>query len=34
SAEAARELDLRPGTLAVAVVKATTVMVETPGAPR
>jgi molybdopterin-binding protein len=31
SAEAARELDLEPGRLAVAVVKATTVIVETPG---
>lgn len=30
SAEAARQLDLRPGSLAVAVVKATTVIVETP----
>lgn len=31
SADAARELDLEPGRLAVAVVKATTVIVETPG---
>jgi molybdopterin-binding protein len=31
SAEAARELNLAPGSLAVAVVKATTVIVETPG---
>lgn len=31
SADAARELDLAPGSLAVAVVKATTVIVETPG---
>lgn len=31
SAEAVRELGLRPGVLAVAVVKATTVVVETPG---
>ncbi|OLR89865.1 TOBE domain-containing protein [Actinokineospora bangkokensis] len=30
SAEAVRELGLRPGSLAVAVVKATTVIVETP----
>ena len=30
SAEAVRELDLRPGSLAVAVVKATTVLVEVP----
>lgn len=30
SAEAARELELEPGSLAVAVVKATTVVVETP----
>jgi molybdopterin-binding protein len=30
SAEAVRELELRPGMLAVAVVKATTVVVETP----
>jgi molybdopterin-binding protein len=33
SAEAARELGLEPGRLAVAVVKATTVIVETPGGP-
>jgi molybdopterin-binding protein len=31
SSEAARELGLEPGVLAVAVVKATTVIVETPG---
>ncbi|NCT91574.1 excisionase family DNA-binding protein [Cellulomonas sp. APG4] len=31
SADAARELELEPGRLAVAVVKATTVIVETPG---
>ena len=31
SAEAARELNLQPGSVAVAVVKATTVIVETPG---
>jgi molybdopterin-binding protein len=31
SAEAARELKLEPGSVAVAVVKATTVIVETPG---
>ena len=31
SADAARELMLQPGSLAVAVVKATTVIVETPG---
>lgn len=31
SSEAARELGLEPGRLAVAVVKATTVIVETPG---
>ena len=31
SAESARELNLEPGSLAVAVVKATTVIVETPG---
>jgi molybdopterin-binding protein len=31
SSEAARELDLVPGRLAVAVVKATTVIIETPG---
>lgn len=30
SAEAARELDLRPGSLAVSVVKATQVIIETP----
>lgn len=30
SAEAVRELGLRPGVLAVAVVKATTVVIETP----
>ncbi len=30
STEAVRELDLKPGSLAVAVVKATTVIVETP----
>ncbi|MFS0714301.1 TOBE domain-containing protein [Microbacterium sp. 2P01SA-2] len=30
SAEAARELQLEPGSLAVAVVKATTVVIETP----
>jgi molybdopterin-binding protein len=30
STEAARELELEPGSLAVAVVKATTVIVETP----
>jgi len=30
SAEAATELDLQPGSLAVAVIKATTVIVETP----
>jgi len=33
SAEAARELKLEPGSVAVAVVKATTVIVETPGGP-
>src|SRR6478752_5145923 len=33
SSEAARELQLEPGRLAVAVVKATTVIVETPGTP-
>ncbi|MGB6514945.1 MAG: MerR family transcriptional regulator, partial [Mycobacterium sp.] len=33
STEAARELKLEPGSLAVAVVKATTVIVETPKAP-
>ena len=31
SAEAARELELEPGATAIAVVKATTVIVETPG---
>lgn len=31
SAEAARELKLEPGSVAVAIVKATTVIVETPG---
>lgn len=31
SAEAARELQLEPGSVAVAVVKATTVIIETPG---
>jgi molybdopterin-binding protein len=31
SSEAVRELELEPGRLAVAVVKATTVIVETPG---
>jgi molybdopterin-binding protein len=31
SADAARELNLEPGSVAVAVVKATTVIVETPG---
>ena len=31
SADAARELKLEPGSVAVAVVKATTVIVETPG---
>jgi molybdopterin-binding protein len=31
SSEAVRELGLQPGSLAVAVVKATTVIVETPG---
>jgi molybdopterin-binding protein len=31
SADAARELELAPGSVAVAVVKATTVIVETPG---
>lgn len=34
SAEAARELDLQPGSLAVAVIKATNVIVETPGESR
>ncbi|SDS07309.1 TOBE domain-containing protein [Paraoerskovia marina] len=33
STEAVRELGLEPGSLAVAVVKATTVVVETPGGP-
>ncbi|AQT80012.1 MerR family transcriptional regulator [Mycolicibacterium litorale] len=33
SSEAVRELALEPGSVAVAVVKATTVIVETPGAP-
>ena len=33
SSEAVRELALEPGSLAVAVVKATTVIVETPGGP-
>jgi len=33
SADAARELKLEPGSVAVAVVKATTVIVETPGGP-
>jgi molybdopterin-binding protein len=32
SSDAVRELDLEPGSVAVAVVKATTVIVETPGA--
>ena len=31
SSEAARDLQLEPGRMAVAVVKATTVIVETPG---
>ena len=31
SSEAAREMQLEPGRLAVAVVKATTVIIETPG---
>ncbi|BBY18557.1 TOBE domain-containing protein [Mycolicibacterium litorale] len=31
STDAVRDLDLRPGSIAVAVVKATTVIVETPG---
>lgn len=31
SADAARELHLEPGSVAVAVVKATTVIIETPG---
>lgn len=34
SADSARELDLQPGSLAVAIVKATNVIVETPAAPR
>ncbi|MFC4002124.1 molybdopterin-binding protein [Prauserella oleivorans] len=34
STEAVEELGLRPGVLAVAVVKATQVIVETPGGPR
>ncbi|GAB3506098.1 TOBE domain-containing protein [Amycolatopsis cihanbeyliensis] len=34
TADAVRELDLRPGVLAVAVVKATHVVVETPGGSR
>jgi molybdopterin-binding protein len=34
STEAARELKLEPGSLAVAVVKATTVIVETPETPK
>jgi molybdopterin-binding protein len=33
STDAVRELGLQPGSIAVAVVKATTVIVETPGAP-
>ena len=33
SADAARELKLKPGSVAVTVVKATTVIVETPGKP-
>jgi len=33
SSDAARELGLEPGSIAVAVVKATTVIVETPGVP-
>ena len=33
SSEAAREMRLEPGRLAIAVVKATTVIVETPGTP-
>jgi molybdopterin-binding protein len=33
SADAARELELEPGSVAVAVVKATTVIVETPAGP-
>jgi molybdopterin-binding protein len=31
SSEAVRELGLEPGSIAIAVVKATTVMIETPG---
>ena len=31
SSEAVRELGLEPGVLAIAVIKATTVIVETPG---
>jgi molybdopterin-binding protein len=31
SSEAARELELQPGSVAVAIVKATTVIIETPG---
>jgi len=31
SSEAAREMQLEPGRLAVAVIKATTVIIETPG---
>jgi molybdopterin-binding protein len=34
STEAVREMGLEPGALAVAVIKSTTVVVETPGAPR
>jgi molybdopterin-binding protein len=34
SAEAVREMGLEPGVLAVAVIKSTTVVVETPGAHR
>lgn len=33
SSEAVRELGLEPGVLAVAVIKSTTVVVETPGGP-
>jgi molybdopterin-binding protein len=33
STDAVRELALQPGSIAVAVIKATTVIVETPGAP-
>jgi len=33
SSEAARELQLTPGRMAVAVIKATTVIIETPGSP-